>query len=500
VGQLPDEIIARFRTVSAERLGRVESALFALSRGVGTQELETEMLRDVHTLKGDAKLVSFDEVHSLCHKLEDLLLVAQSANFVLEPEVDLVLTMNIHFIGMLMKQEQASKVRGIDVPGFLRQVDETVREARTAVKSAPRRDTGITTLEHPDRVSVATRERLGAIAASVFVESHLVGPEQGHRLFKHWEQLCAELAKLGEVSLASVVERHVDAASTLGAELGKTVRLECDLGGASIEAKTAEQLEVALLHVIRNAVDHGIEYPHARLAAGKSECGTITVEFERQAGRAHLHIRDDGAGIDVGLVRQRVIDKRLASADELVGASDDRILDYLFAPGFSTTRVVTDVSGRGIGLNAVKSDLARIGGGVTLTTRLGSGTTISLTVTEQVGELDVFRFTSPLAAIPLALPASWSPRVLPATPPQQALDVLAMLEVVEASAVTATDAMALHLTDGARVLMLQSACEPKLATALRCCPTPTDHATEVVLIDGEYVLMLRPDILSPATA
>ncbi len=161
-------------------------------------------------------------------------------------------------------------------------------------------------------------------------------------------------------------------------QLGKSVRF--DLVGATTEVDRdiLDKLEAPLTHLLRNAVDHGIEAPELRQASGKPAEAVITLEARHRSGMLSIAVRDDGAGIDLERVRRKVRERALAPAN-LVGRLNEReLLEFLFLPGFTTAGEVTELSGRGVGLDVVHDTLRRIGGTVTITTVAGQGTTFHL--------------------------------------------------------------------------------------------------------------------------
>jgi two-component system chemotaxis sensor kinase CheA len=129
---------------------------------------------------------------------------------------------------------------------------------------------------------------------------------------------------------------------------------------------------------VRNALDHGIESPEQRQDAGKTEEATITLEALRVGDRFVVEVRDDGRGIDPEIVRRKAQERALFTADELADLPDERVIDLVFSAGFSTAPEVSDISGRGVGMDVVRTTIERSGGRVSLTSSVGSGTTVRL--------------------------------------------------------------------------------------------------------------------------
>jgi two-component system chemotaxis sensor kinase CheA len=150
--------------------------------------------------------------------------------------------------------------------------------------------------------------------------------------------------------------------------------------GETMEAdKTiVDRLFEPMMHLVRNALDHGVENPGERRAAGKPEVATISIAAFRVADRLVVEITDDGRGIDPAVVRRKASEKRILPADELAALTDERIVDLVFFVGFSTTSAVSDISGRGIGMDVVRATIEQIGGRVSLESKVGVGTTVRL--------------------------------------------------------------------------------------------------------------------------
>lgn len=198
------------------------------------------------------------------------------------------------------------------------------------------------------------------------------------------ERLAAQLqrgmARLRSVKLDRSFRRLPRVARDTAARLGKLVALRMTGADTEADKNVVDALYEPLLHAVRNAIDHGIEDPARREAAGKSRAGTITLAAERSGEQLVVLVRDDGAGIDNAKVRQTVVERGLMEADVVAGLSDAAALDLLFMPGFSTARAVTDISGRGVGLDAVRRALAVLGGTVSINSQRGAGSTLRIAV------------------------------------------------------------------------------------------------------------------------
>jgi two-component system chemotaxis sensor kinase CheA len=133
-----------------------------------------------------------------------------------------------------------------------------------------------------------------------------------------------------------------------------------------------------MVHLVRNALDHGVENANQRRAAGKPEVATVSIAAFRLADRLMIEVADDGRGIDPEVVRRKAAEQELLPADELAALPDERVVDLIFAAGFSTAAAVSDISGRGIGMDVVRAAIEQIGGRVSLESKVGIGTTVRL--------------------------------------------------------------------------------------------------------------------------
>jgi two-component system chemotaxis sensor kinase CheA len=166
----------------------------------------------------------------------------------------------------------------------------------------------------------------------------------------------------------------------LGAILGKQVQLVMEGKETELDRTLLEAIKDPLTHIVRNSVDHGIETAAQRAAAGKSEVGRLTLRAFHEGGQVVVEVNDDGAGIDQQRVADKAIERGIVTVEQLRQMSEREILGLVFQPGFSTASAVTNVSGRGVGMDVVKTNLEKIGGSVEVDSTPGRGTTTRLTI------------------------------------------------------------------------------------------------------------------------
>lgn len=203
------------------------------------------------------------------------------------------------------------------------------------------------------------------------------------------------------VPMGQLFSRLQRASKKIARELGKKVNLEFSGGDTELDKMIMEEMVSPLLHMVRNAIDHGIESTSERKARGKDEVGLVRLSAFQQGNQVVLEVADDGAGIDLGRVRTSAIQRGLLRDTDDV--SEEEILSLLFKPGFSTKDTVTEISGRGVGMDVVRKELEKIGGGAEVHTHKGRGTRVVLTlpITLAILQALLIRAAGRVFAIPM---------------------------------------------------------------------------------------------------
>jgi two-component system chemotaxis sensor kinase CheA len=161
---------------------------------------------------------------------------------------------------------------------------------------------------------------------------------------------------------------------------GKEVRIEMEGKETELDKTIIEAIKDPLTHLVRNAVDHGIETPEARVRAGKDPAGRLALRAFHEGGQVNIEISDDGAGLDVDRIRKKAVERGLISAESVARMQDRDIFNLIFLPGLSTAEKVTNVSGRGVGMDVVKTNVEKIGGTVDIHSMPGRGTTVRVKI------------------------------------------------------------------------------------------------------------------------
>ena len=442
--------LAAFRQEAAERLGRLNLAWIDFETK-GTDP--AGFLRESHTLKGEASLSGFSQVSHLVHLIEGF--VKQGCDRQQRPEQqdgDLVLR-GLDLVGVLLLAEPESSspeaaAFAEEIRAFMsRQSDEGSAPQLAApaaiTKPAPaRREASVRiTSEKIDRLrgvvsdmllshirhrqlvrelhvirEAATENQADAVSLDepmaykwaqmvnglAGIESRL--REESHGMSRVVGELDSTTRELRMTPLWTLLDGFSVPVRALARSLQREVQLQVEGEQVEVDKALLELLEEPLLHLLRNSVDHGIEPAEVRARLGKPAEATVRVAAKLLGQRLHLRVSDDGAGIDLAAVRRRVVEMNLASPVEAASAPDASIIRSIFAAGFTTRNQVTELSGRGIGLNVVLDVVEGLGGTVDVVTQPGQGTTfdIYVPITVSISRVVLFRVGMGTYGLPAA--------------------------------------------------------------------------------------------------
>jgi chemotaxis protein histidine kinase CheA len=374
-----DAFQRQLRRVALERIGRIRARL---ERGFDAKA-RAEALREAHTLKGEARITGRSDVAELAHELEEWL--ASEASEAAESAVAERLVRLEELAGGALLAEERGAGSGGRAPDLehtllrveLAQVAELTRACSEL--RAVQRESGDLARELSELASAAVaidREAVAGRLRSLAARARELTFEQDQRT----RTLEDDLRQIRMLPLDRLFAHLRHAAERAAEELGKPVEVFTAGEAIAVDRQVLDAVSEPLLHLVRNAVDHGIEPGDVRAAAGKPTAGRIGLAAE-QVGRAiHLTVEEDGRGLDLERVRNALVARGLASAEEARSATRNELLGRIFEPGFTTRREVSELSGRGFGLDIVRRRTESIGGSVSVTSEPGQGTCFVLTV------------------------------------------------------------------------------------------------------------------------
>lgn len=221
------------------------------------------------------------------------------------------------------------------------------------------------------------------------------------QLERNTRELQESVMRIRMLPISFAFQRFPRMVRDLSQKLNKKIELRMSGEGTELDKTVMEKIGDPLVHLVRNSLDHGIESPEARKKAGKPETGIVTLNAYHQGGNIVIEIIDDGAGLNRERILKKAIERKLVAEDEQV--SDEKIYELIFHPGFSTAETVSDVSGRGVGMDVVKKNIKALGGSVDVTSELGKGSkfTIRLPLTLAILDGQLVRVGSETYIVPL---------------------------------------------------------------------------------------------------
>lgn len=500
---VPTDAQERFRATAFERLVRIEAAWVALTKGQGTTRIEEEIFRDVLALKGDARVIGMVDIALICQRLEDLLFAARRRRFRVHEDVDAVATMAIQFAWLLLRKKPGTGRQGVNLEGFLSQIEQVLAEWLQQSSEAPEFALGpssrVWLAESTGRLGPSLRARLGLVAATLYLE-RLRNPtgKSRERLGHAYELLSRDIAHLEAAPLAPLLDKHAATARELARELQKLVVVTVDAGDVCVGVDVEGAVGIAALHGLRNAIDHGIETAEERKKKGKSASGALRVRATAGDEAVEVIVSDDGAGVNFERVRRRAVERGLRTEAEAVAASHPELLELLFVPGFSTRDQVGDGLGGGIGLEASRGAAEAMGGSLRIESTPGLGTTLKVTVPQRRVRMFVHAFRHAESSNLFAVDDSWL--IDAGAPGGDAMDLLKLLDLPREPPVSGRGSSvppprALRFKRGEHACAFLVEGNPQHMLALRRCPTPHEAPVEIVEIEGKEAVLLRPDVL-----
>ena len=210
--------------------------------------------------------------------------------------------------------------------------------------------------------------------------------------------------------LSTALDAYPRFVFTIASELGKQVQVKIEGSENEIDKNLIESLSEVFLHMIRNSIDHGIETPEERRALGKNETGLLSIRCVRESGNMKVTITDDGKGINIEGIRKKIVDKGLVSKEAAATLGEEELINYIFQSGFSTAEKLSNVSGRGVGMDAVKSNIERMKGSIAIQTKPGEGTVFTISVPLSMASLMGFPISS--GSMKFIIPANFVDTVM----------------------------------------------------------------------------------------
>ena len=395
---ITNDILLEFLAESRENMDQMERDLVAWEKKPGQRDLLDRIFRAVHTLKGTCGFLNFGQLESAAHEAESLLAQLREGKIAPSPQVVTVLLQVLDLIrrqlGHIEKTgEEDEKILGSVLSDLkaLKDHGETWTEGAAEAAAADEPVVGGAPSDASIRVNVRLLDRLmDTVGELVLVRNQLVqmaAAEEralpgatGQRLNLITSELQQAVMKTRLQPIGTVWERFPRMCRDAAAAGGKKVRMEMSGQQTELDRSIIESIRDPLTHLIRNCLDHGIETVEKRMAAGKKEEGLIRLRAFHEGGQVQIEICDDGDGIRPDVIRDAALRRGIITPAKALAMNDRETISLIFAPGFSTAQQVTRLSGRGVGLDVVRSNLEAISGSVDVNSKPGEGTTFTIKI------------------------------------------------------------------------------------------------------------------------
>jgi len=433
-----DDVVKEFLIESRENLDQLDLDIVALERDPSQQAVLARVFRAVHTLKGTCGFFGFSKLERITHAGETLLGRLRDGDLTLNAEMTTALLTfgdavrsilhDIESLGNDGNAEHAELVATLDrlqrgdsgaarptaVPASPAAAPAPVVAAtppKVAAAAAPAPAPVVTPpapaatpVAHPAepdarhaasdasvRVDVALLDSLmNQVGELVLARNQILQYSASHhdpalvsttqRLNLITTELQERVLKTRMQQIGTIWNKLPRLVRDLASQLDKDVTIELEGEETELDRTIIEAIKDPLTHIVRNSVDHGIEVPSVRVAAGKPAQGKVRIRAFHEGGQVNIEIADDGAGIDREVIKRKAVERQIVSAEQAARMSEREATHLIFLPGFSTAKQVTNISGRGVGMDVVKTNIEKIGGSVDVQSEKGRGTTLRIKI------------------------------------------------------------------------------------------------------------------------
>jgi two-component system chemotaxis sensor kinase CheA len=423
-----NEVIREFLIETHENLAQLDLDLVTLEKEPTERETLARVFRTLHTVKGTAGFLGLQRLQAVAHAAENLLSRLREGELIFNADIASALLAVVDAIRKMLEQVEASETDGNgDFSALIQTLERlhapkaevlsaapAVRQAAAAQRSTtppPLLATPTGTLlsgeplvasdsgearasavsDSSIRVDVGLLDKLMTLVGELVLarnqimqfctaqeDTAFLGTVQ--RLNLLTTELQAGVMKTRMQPISNIWSKFPRVVRDLAVACGKQARLEMEGQDTELDKTIIEAIRDPLTHLVRNAIDHGLEPPAQRLAVGKAAEGRLALHAFHEGGKVIIEIADDGGGIDPQRIRAKAIQAKLVTAEQADRLNDRELVNLIFLPGFSTADQVTQFSGRGVGMDVVRANVEKIGGTVAIESRPGRGTTVTMKI------------------------------------------------------------------------------------------------------------------------
>jgi two-component system chemotaxis sensor kinase CheA len=438
---MSDDIVREFLVESNENLDLLDRELIQLEKEPTNRNTLASVFRTIHTIKGTCGFLGFTKLEAVAHVGENLLSKMRDGELVLNPDIATALLAMVDAIRQMLGSIEAvgnegerddealvqtltKLLRGKSLPTLAIQpssplpvtaesvpsvrnpstkppaeilvgeipVEQGAAKSRDAVEPLQAQQTKQGSVSDSSiRVDVVLLDKLMNLVGELVLarnqilqfsntkeDAGLMASSQ--RLNLITTELQEGVMKTRMQPIGNIWSKFPRTVRDVATACGKQIRLEMEGKETELDKTIIEAIKDPLTHIVRNSADHGIEPPAARVAAGKSPEGRLLLRAFHEGGQVNIEISDDGAGLDSEKLRRKALEKGLITPDQAARMTEREAINLIFLPGFSTAEKVTNVSGRGVGMDVVKTNIEKIGGTVDVQSKVGAGTTVRMKI------------------------------------------------------------------------------------------------------------------------
>jgi chemotaxis protein histidine kinase CheA len=465
--------INQFAEEGLENISTVQKLLFEIKEGSSVQDDLVTLMRALHTLKGSARMLEFKNIETVSHALETAFASLKEERISLNDKAIKLILAGLDEVKAGIEKVKSGGKDDIKTAVFQKELSSLAANEEYVIPAAEADTEGTPQqlkpedtkhnkledvksesiripLERIDKVihDMAALQSLEIIARNIARDTEALNAESrkfskligtslpwNSPIIQEFRQIELIIGKLGSLvrnysldvgnhirgaydsiislrmlPLSTVLDEYPRQVFTIASELGKKVKIHIEGAENEIDKNLIESLSEVFLHMIRNSIDHGIETPEERRKAGKNETGLLTITCVRESGNMKVTIADDGKGINIEGIRKKIVEKGLVAPEAAASLTEEELINFIFQSGFSTAEKLSNVSGRGVGMDAVRNNIERMKGSIAIQTKVGEGTTFTISVPLSLAALMGFPISS--GSMKFIIPANFVDTVM----------------------------------------------------------------------------------------
>ena len=423
------ELVKEFLNETTELLENLDNDLVSLETEPEDSELINRIFRAFHTIKGTSSFLGYDQLVELGHAAEDVLSLLRDGERIVTSDIMDILLNAIDKLKILVDQIRNDKIEAIDLSNVLKELlkikngeigiknlaektsetesspeeekrpdgnrEENLKKSAPEKKERGDRFKGVET--STIRVDVERLDGLMNLVGELVLErNRLLQVNREFRVTQDWQDyeekvadttekvnfITAELQlsvlKMRMVPIDRLFKKYPRLMRDIARDKNKKVELVISGGETELDKTVIDQVGDPIVHLMRNAIDHGVEPPEERQRMGKPRTGKIELSASQEGNHIIISVKDDGRGLDIEKIKQKALEKKMATEAQLKGMSDNDAMQLIFEPGFSTVDKVSDLSGRGVGMDVVRNNIRNLNGIIDMRSNFGRGTEVIL--------------------------------------------------------------------------------------------------------------------------